>query len=109
MFNLVEKELKERENFSITENGAIGYKSTDSALVDLNYKISSFRNSSEEEIIEAFEKAFNEDKEYTIKWLFFARDIREGLGERRLFRICYKALFDLNKNAFFKNLKYISE
>ena len=109
MFNLVEKELKERENFSITENGAIGYKSTDSALVDLNYKISSFRNSSEEEIIEAFEKAFNEDKEYTIKWLFFARDIREGLGERRLFRICYRALFDLNKNAFFKNLKYISE
>lgn len=109
MFNLVEKELKERENFSITENGAIGYKSTDSALVDLNYKISSFRNSSEEEIIEAFEKAFNEDKEYTIKWLFFARDIREGLGERRLFRICYKALFNLNKNAFFKNLKFISE
>ena len=109
MFNLVEKELKERENFSITENGAIGYKSTDSALVDLNYKVSSFRNSSEEEIIEAFEKAFNEDKEYTIKWLFFARDIREGLGERRLFRICYKALFNLNKNAFFKNLKYISE
>lgn len=109
MFNLVEKELKERENFSITENGAIGYKSTDSALVDLNYKVSSFRNSSEEEIIEAFEKAFNEDKEYIIKWLFFARDIREGLGERRLFRICYKALFNLNKNAFFKNLKYISE
>lgn len=109
MFNLVEKELKERENFSITENGAIGYKSTNSALVDLNYKISSFRNSSEEEIIEAFEKAFNEDREYTIKWLFFARDIREGLGERRLFRVCYKALFNLNKNAFFKNLKFISE
>lgn len=109
MFNLVEKELKERENFSITENGAIGYKSTDSALVDLNYKVSSFRNSSEEEIIEAFERAFNEDKEYTIKWLFFARDIREGLGERRLFRICYRALFNLNKNAFFKNLKFISE
>lgn len=109
MFNLVEKELKERENFSITENGAIGYKSTDSALVDLNYKASSFRNSSEEEIIEAFKKAFNEDEKYTLKWLFFARDIHEGLGERRLFRICYKALFELNKDAFFKNLKYISE
>lgn len=109
MFNLVEKELKERENFSITENSAIGYKSTDSALVDLNYKVSSFRNSSEEEIIEAFKKAFNEDEKYTLKWLFFARDIHEGLGERRLFRICYKALFELNKDAFFKNLKYISE
>ena len=109
MFNLVEKELKERENFSITENGAIGYKSTDSALVDLNYKVSSFRNSPEEEIIEAFKKAFNEDEKYTLKWLFFARDIHEGLGERRLFRICYKALFELNENAFFKNLKYISE
>ena len=28
MFNLIKDELKKRENYSMTENGAIGYKST---------------------------------------------------------------------------------
>lgn len=106
MFNLIEKELK---NKSITENGAIGYKSSGSALVDLNYNVSSFRNSSEEEIIEAFDTAFAENKKYAMKWLFFARDVREGLGERRLFRICYKRLAELDIEAFYSNLKNISE
>lgn len=109
MFNLVEKELKDRENMSLTENGAVGYKSTHSALVDLNYQVSSLRNGSEEEIIILFDKAFHEDKKYTMKWLFFARDIREGLGERRLFRICYKRLAELDSELFRLNLENIAE
>lgn len=109
MFNLVEKELKKREKFSETENGAIGYKSSGSALLDLNYAVSSLRSSSEEEIIDLFDKAFYENPEYTLKWLFYARDIREGLGERRLFRICYRRLLQFSPEAFFNNLKHISE
>ena len=109
MFNLVEKELKKREKFSETENGAIGYKSSGSALLDLNYAVSSLRSSSEEEIIDLFDKAFYENPEYTLKWLFYARDIRKGLGERRLFRICYRRLLQFSPAAFFNNLKHISE
>ena len=109
MFNLVEKELKKRENISITENGAVGYKSSNSALLDLNYAVSSLRNSDEEEITLLFDNAFFEDKKYALKWLFFARDILEGLGERRLFRICFKRLADLDINLFLKNLRYIPE
>ena len=96
MFNLVEKELKKRENTSITENGALGYGTSNSALLDLNYAVSSLRQSGEEEIMCLFDNAFEEDKKYAVKWLFFARDILEGLGERRLFRICYKRLAELN-------------
>lgn len=107
--NLVESELKKRENFSKTENGAVGYKSTNSALVDINYKVSSLRNSSEEEIETLFSKAFHENKEYALKWLFFSRDVREGLGERRLFRVCYRKLADLDEDLFLKNLHNISE
>ena len=106
MINLIKKELK---NKSMTENGATGYKSTNSALVDLNYQVSSLREAKEEEITTLFDKAFKEDKEYTLKWLFYARDIREGLGERRLFRICYDRLSELDINAFCKNLTHISE
>lgn len=109
MLNLIQEELKEQENYSITENGAIGYKSTGSALVDINYKVSSLRQSDEGDIINLFDKAFRENNEYALKWLFFARDVREGLGERRLFRICYKRLAQLNIDLFYKNLDNISE
>lgn len=109
MFNKLEEELTKRENIALTENGAIGYKSSGSALLNLNYQVSSLRNEDELAIIDLFDKAFRETPEYTLKWLFFARDIREGLGERRLFRICYRELAHLNKDLFIKNLDLISE
>ena len=107
MFNLVEYELRKRENTSTTENGAVGYKTSNYALLDLNYAVSSLRQSDEREIMLLFDNAFYENKIYALKWLFFARDILEGLGERRLFRICYKRLTDLDSDLFFKNLKNI--
>lgn len=109
MLHLIKEELDERENYSLTENGAIGYKSSKSALVDINYKVASLRNSSEDEIVTLFDAAFKENKEHALKWLFFARDVREGLGERRLFRICYKRLFELDNILFKQNLHNIAE
>ena len=97
------------ENTSITENGALGYKTSNYALLDLNYAVSSLRHSNEEEIMLLFDNAFYENREYALKWLFFARDIREGLGERRLFRICYKRLADLDIDLFYKNLGNMPE
>lgn len=105
MFNLIEKEL----NKSVTENGAIGYKTSGSALLDLNYQVSSLRNASASEIYLLFHMAYMENKEYALKWLFFARDVRGGLGERRLFRICYRYLYVIDKEAFTSNLHNISE
>ena len=89
MFDLIENEMK---GVSVTENGAVGYKTTGSALTDINYKVSSLRNESEDEIVRLFDETYKENKEYALKWLFFVRDIREGLGERRLFRRCYRRL-----------------
>ena len=109
MLHLIKKELNEQDNYSLTENGAVGYKSSKSALVDINYKVASLRNSDEDEIVALFDEAFKENKEYALKWLFFARDIREGLGERRLFRICYKRLFELDNVLFKQNLHNIAE
>lgn len=109
MLHLIKNELEEQDNYSLTENGAVGYKSSQSALVDINYKVASLRNSNEDEIVALFDEAFKENKEYALKWLFFARDIREGLGERRLFRICYKRLFELDNVLFRQNLHNIAE
>ena len=78
----------------LTENGATAYKTSGTALVDLNFAISTFRNGSDADIISAFTKAYFENKELAVRWLFFARDVRGGCGERRLFRVCFKWLAD---------------
>lgn len=109
MLNMIQKELEKQKNMAVTENGAIGHKTSGSALVDMNYQVSSLRSSDEEEIITLFDKVFRENREYALKWLFFARDVREGLGERRLFRICYARLYELDINIFISNLKNIPE
>lgn len=76
------------DNVSVTENGAVGYRTTGRSLLDLNFAVASLRNASEQDISKRFIKAFFGDKVTAMKWLFFARDVRGGLGERRLFRAC---------------------
>lgn len=93
----------------LTEKGAVSYRTTGKNLLDLNFAVASLRRASEPEIVERFIQAFFEDKELAVKWLFFARDIREGLGERRLFRVCFKALADIDESAAIKLVPYVSE
>lgn len=75
-----------------TENGALGYETSKSALVDLNFAVASLRNEREDKIIKRFLTAFHEDRVMAMKWLFFLRDVRGGLGERRTFRIIIRYL-----------------
>ena len=84
--------MKRYQNRFVTENGAVGYKTTTHPLLDLNFMVSSLRNRSEEFIEKEFIKAYYESPKYAVKWLFFLRDILEGMGERRTFRICMKFL-----------------
>ena len=41
MLNMIQKELEKQKNMAVTENGAIGHKTSGSALVDMNYQVSS--------------------------------------------------------------------
>lgn len=79
--------LNKNYNVSMTENGAIGYRTTGKELLDLNFAVSSLRNVEDSEVITAFAKAFFQDRKLAVKWLFFAGDVRGGMGERRLFRL----------------------
>lgn len=88
----MEAVLNEDYNNSTTENGAVGYRTTGKALLDFNFKVASYRNKSEDEIINDFNKVFYDDKITAMKFLFFIRDREEGLGERRLFRVIIKHL-----------------
>lgn len=86
--------IEDQIGSSVTENGAVGYASSGHALVDLNFAVSSLRNRSDTDVVQMFEAAYKEDPQLAIVWLFFARDIRGGMGERRLFRLCMDWLAD---------------
>lgn len=94
--NNLKETLNEEFNTSVTENGALGYKTSGKELLDINFSVSSMRNMADEDIVDKFVKAFYEDKLLAVKWLFYARDAREGIGERRLFRICMRYLAEFH-------------
>lgn len=77
-------------NYSLTENNGLGYKTTGSALVDLNFAVASLRGMDETVMLQKFLPAFREDELLAMKWLFFARDVRGGLGERVLPRTLFR-------------------
>lgn len=108
MKNLKET-LNDNFNYSVTENGALGYRTSGKELLDLNFSVSSMRNMSEEKIVEKFVKAFYEDKILAMKWLFYCRDCREGIGERRLFRICLKYLAENHQDIAKEVIKLVPE
>ena len=108
MENLKET-LNEDFNYSVTENGALGYRTSGKELLDLNFSVSSMRNMSEEKIVEKFVKAFYEDKILAMKWLFYCRDCREGIGERRLFRTCMKYLAENHQDIAFAVIGLVPE
>lgn len=93
MHQLYEQSLK-YENIAYSENGAKMYGTTGKALLDLNFSVASLRDSSPEFILEKFVAAANEDFTLALKWIFYARDVREGLGEVRLFSIVMSYLIN---------------
>lgn len=52
MKNLKET-LNDGFNYSVTENGALGYRTSGKELLDLNFSVSSMRNMSEEKLLKS--------------------------------------------------------
>lgn len=66
-----------------TANGMKARKSTASSSVDLFFKIGASRGKN---IIPNFVAAYVENRDYAIRIAQWARDVRQGAGERKLFR-----------------------
>ena len=82
-------ELKNEANRTYTENGALTNESSLSDCLDLFATIGALRRQDEDEIIFRFLRAFAENRNLAMKTLFYARDVRGGLGERRVFRVIF--------------------
>lgn len=101
--------LKRKENMTYTENGASTYRSTTSSCLDLFATIGALRTASEEEIVSRFITAYAEDADLALKTLFFARDVRGGLGERRVFKTILAWLAVNEPDSVRKNMEYVGE
>lgn len=87
-YSQMEKILNQRT--TRTENGAVSFATSGNALVDMNFKVPSYRGATEQTILSDFLAAFAEDPVLALKWMFYAGDVRQGLGERRLFKTLVK-------------------
>ena len=99
---------KNTATMKLTENGAVAYNTTENALLDLFAQIGALRPRTETEITDKFANAFAVDPLIATKMLFYAGNIRGGLGERRTFRTCLKWLAWNHPSIVRKNLPLIS-
>ena len=110
MSNFMTAMKNEMDNrISITENGAVGYATTGKKLLDMNFAVASLRKASEQEIVDKFIDAYYENPMLAVKWLFYASDVREGLGERRTFRVIMNYLAEQHTDIALAVIKLIPE
>jgi len=101
--------LKNESNYTYTENGGTAFRSSGSFCLDMFFKAGAMRNSTAQEIETAVTRAYAEDPDKTMKIIFFARDARGGLGERRFFRCAVSALVKTAPRAVEKNIPMFAE
>lgn len=78
-------------------------------IIDFINSAHKLRGETEDYIVEEFRRCFFYNEELSIRALFYIRDIKNGLGERRVFRILIKYLAKSNPNIIKNNLLYINE
>ncbi len=101
--------LKNVANITYTENGAVTNRTSGRDCVDLFATIGALRRREDREIIRRFMRAYAEDPDAAMKILFFARDIRGGLGERKVFRTVLRHLATYAPTSVVRNLPFVAE
>lgn len=99
--------VKTNTNTKLTENGARAYTTQGNALTDLFAQVGALRPRTEQEIRTKYAAAFAVDPLLATKMLFYAGNVRGGLGERRTFRICLKWLAENHPSIVIKNAALI--
>lgn len=101
------EEVKEIQNYTLTENGAVALKSTGNAMLDAFGTLGAMKDSSVSDILRTFDLAFAEDPAMAMKLLFYIRDVRGGQGMRRVFRVIISHLALTHPELVIANLENI--
>lgn len=100
--------LNDEMNRTKTFNDANALLSTHSSLVDLFGVIGALRERSDKSIELMFSKALAENEQLAMKILFYARDIRGGLGERSVSRVIMSYLSKFHPKIMKRNLHLVA-
>lgn len=93
-----------------SENGAVVYNTTNGgALLDLFGVVGALRTREDYEITEKFAAAYREKPELAMRLMFYARNVRGGLGERRTFRLMLKWLCRNHTDLAIANIPNVAE
>lgn len=98
---------KQKSNFTRTENGAVALNTSGNKCLDFYATVGSLRQADENRITRLFADAYNEDALLATKIVFYARDIRGGLGERETFRKLLKYMASYHPETLKPNLHLI--
>ena len=99
---------EEMLNVAFTENGDKAYHTSGSYCLDY-FSLAGGMRYNLTDALTLFLRAYNENPLLAIKILFFIRDIRDGLGERGIFRYTFNALCNMCSNVAKQLLNYVSE
>jgi len=103
------EDLKTEANYTRTLNGATTHGSTGDACLDFFAVSGGMRYRSPADQIRLFDRAYIETPDLAMKLLFHLRDIREGMGERKLFRTLLRHVAFTWPESARKNAEYIAE
>ncbi len=99
--------MRNEGKFTRTENGAVALNTTSDARLDLFSTIGSLREADDTRVQSLFAEAYRQEPLFATKILFYARDIRGGLGERKTFRTLLRHAAEYHPEAIRPNLDLI--
>lgn len=101
--------LRRESQFTRTENGAVALNTTGAACLDFFSTVGALRQTDDVRIERLFAEAYKENPLIATKTAFYARDIREGLGERDTFRTIIRYMAEKHPEALRSNIRLIPE
>lgn len=102
--------MKNEDNYTYTENGAVALKSSLNKCLDMFATFGSVRKTADWSThTQLFLDALAEDPVTAMKVLFYIRDIRGGQGARAIFRKCMEALVNSRSDYLKAVIRLIPE
>ncbi|MBQ6715729.1 MAG: DUF2828 family protein [Clostridia bacterium] len=102
-------QMKTEFNLTSTLNGAVTHKTSGDACLDFFSVAGGMRYRKKRDQIQLFEKAYIENSDLAMKLLFHLMDIRQGMGERQLFRTLLRHVARVWPESARKNVRFIAE
>ena len=103
------EQMKTEFNLTSTLNGAVTHATSGDACLDFFAVSGGMRYRRKQYQIRLFEKAYIETPDLAMKLLFYLRDIRQGMGERQMFRTLLRHVAKVWPESAKKNIRYIAE